>query len=207
MIQPNVYFTLLTPFATVIGLYTNVPEGGVVQPDQAAWFAAELRAASADLPVIVALHHPPQSLDTYHSGSKPMGALLASSAKEAGRVPDLVVSGHVHNYQRFSVADASGAGVTPFIVAGNGGYHNLHKMALADGKPIATPYAAPNDPGVTLQHYTDTAFGFMRLEIDARTITVRTYTVAGGADPNAPQPAPTLFDTMVYDWKARRIAT
>ena len=35
MTQPNVYFTLLTPFATIVGLYTNVPEGGVVQDDQA----------------------------------------------------------------------------------------------------------------------------------------------------------------------------
>jgi acid phosphatase type 7 len=28
MIQPNVYWTLLTPYVTLIGLYTNVPEGG-----------------------------------------------------------------------------------------------------------------------------------------------------------------------------------
>ena len=207
MIQPNVYFTLLTPFATVIGLYTNVPEGGVVEADQAAWFAGELAAADKALPVIVALHHPPQSLDTYHSGSKPMGALLQRSAATAGRQPDLVVSGHVHNYQRFSVADAGAPGITPFIVAGNGGYHNLHKMAQVDGRPIVAPYTAPTDPGVTLESYTDTAFGFMRLEIDARLLTVRTYTVAAGADPNAAQPAPTLFDTMVFDWRARRIAT
>jgi hypothetical protein len=27
---PNVYWTLVTPFATIIGLYTNVPEGGSI---------------------------------------------------------------------------------------------------------------------------------------------------------------------------------
>ena len=205
MIQPNVYFTLLTPFATIIGLYTNVPEGGVVEPDQAAWFAGELAAASADLPVIVALHHPPQSLDTYHSGSAAMGSLLASSATKANRQPDLVVSGHVHNYQRFSVATATGTGITPFIVAGQGGYHNLHKMVLVNNGPIVTPYTAPNDAGVTLESYNDTTFGFMRLEIGGDTITVSTYTVAASATPNAAQPAPTLFDTMVYDWKTRTI--
>lgn len=207
MIQPNVYFTLLTPFATIVGLYTNVPEGGVVEPDQAAWFAGELAAASPDLPVIVALHHPPQSLDTYHSGSAAMGALLEGSAQKARRQPDLVVSGHVHNYQRFSVGTPGTPGITPFIVAGQGGYHNLHKMVLVDGKPIVTPYAAPNDAGVVLERYNDTDFGFMRLEIDARTIVVSTYAVAASATPNAVQPPPTLFDTMIYDWRARRIVT
>lgn len=28
MIQPNVYWTLEAPFVTIIGLYTNLPEGG-----------------------------------------------------------------------------------------------------------------------------------------------------------------------------------
>ena len=57
--RPNCYFTLLTPYATFVGLYTNVPEGGVVEPDQQAWFGAECRAADPDKPLIVALHHPP----------------------------------------------------------------------------------------------------------------------------------------------------
>ena len=31
---PNVYWTLVTPFATIIGIYTNVPEGGSVDSVQ-----------------------------------------------------------------------------------------------------------------------------------------------------------------------------
>lgn len=112
MIQPNVYWTLLTPFATIIGLYTNVPEGGVVEPDQQAWLAGELRDADAALPVIVALHHPPFSLDTHHSGSSAMSKVLTQAASKAKRKPDLVCSGHVHNYQRFSITDAGGV-LTP----------------------------------------------------------------------------------------------
>src|SRR5207245_8156426 len=34
MTQPNVYWTLETPLATIIGLYTNVPEGGKLGNDQ-----------------------------------------------------------------------------------------------------------------------------------------------------------------------------
>lgn len=204
MIQPNVYFTLNTPFATIIGLYTNVPEGGVVEPDQEAWFVGELVHASRQLPVIVALHHPPYSLDVYHSGSAPMGALLARATAKAKRRPHLVCSGHVHNYQRFTVADPTGKGVTPYVVAGMGGYHNLHRMAAPGGQPIMTPYRAPGAPGVTLESCQDSQFGFLRLEISPDTITLASYGV--GAPPRPAVVRPVLLDRMTYDWKTRRMA-
>ncbi len=204
MIQPNVYWTLLTPFATFVGLYTNVPEGGVVHGDQAEWFESELAHAPRDRALIVTLHHPIHSLDTYHSGSKAMAKLLAAATAKAKRAPDLVFSGHVHNYQRFLVSDAKGA-VTPFIVAGQGGYHNLHKMAKVAGQPIITPYRAPNDPNVTLESYYDDRFGFLRLEIDARTVTLSAYTVARAQE--SWQMPPRLYDRMVFDWKKRLVRT
>ncbi len=200
MIQPNVYWTLNTPFATIVGLYTNVPEGGVVQQDQADWFAGELRAAPADRALIVAMHHPIYSLDQYHSGSKTMAAVLAAAAAASGRQPDIVFSGHVHNYQRFSVTGDDGR-VRPFIVAGQGGYHNLHKMVKVGAKPIVTPYAA--GPGTVLESCCDDRFGFMRLEVSAAELSVETYTV--------PRPQekwsvpPQLIDRLRLDWKAGRI--
>jgi hypothetical protein len=42
MTQPNVYWTLATPYATIIGLYTNVPVGGYVDDKQKAWLIKEL---------------------------------------------------------------------------------------------------------------------------------------------------------------------
>ena len=45
MTQPNVYWTLETPFVTFIGLYTNVPEGGWMDNNQIAWLQSELTAA------------------------------------------------------------------------------------------------------------------------------------------------------------------
>ena len=203
MIQPNVYWTLLTPFATFVGLYTNVPEGGVVEPDQEEWFVGELAAAATDRALIVALHHPLNSLDTYHSGSKPMAKLIADASAKAKRQPDMLCSGHVHNYQRFTVADD--AGVTPHIVAGQGGYHNLHKVAKVNGQPVMTPYVAPNDPSVTLESYYDDRFGFLRLEISPKTIDLSCYTVPRPQE--SWQKAPRLFDKMSYDWKNRRYVT
>src|SRR5258708_3108768 len=45
MTEPNVYWTLETPFATVVGLYTNVPEGGWLDDKQIAWLTGELSVA------------------------------------------------------------------------------------------------------------------------------------------------------------------
>ncbi len=199
MVQPNVYWTLNTPFATILGLYTNVPEGGVVHPDQAAWFEGELAAAPTDRALIVALHHPLNSLDTYHSGSKTMAKLVSDASARAKRQPDMLCSGHVHNYQRFTVADEHG--VTPHIVAGQGGYHNLHKVAKVGGQPIMTPYQVPNDAGTTLESYYDDRFGFLRLEISKQTIDLSCYTVPRPQE--SWQREPRLFDRMSYDWRKR----
>ncbi|MBE7211681.1 MAG: metallophosphoesterase [Gluconacetobacter diazotrophicus] len=209
MIQPNVYWTLNTPFATIVGLYTNVPEGGAVEPDQADWFAGELRDAPRDRALIVALHHPVYSLDTYHSGSKAMAALLDGAAVKAKRRPDAVFTAHVHNYQRFTVVDphdeggGENAGVTPFFVAGQGGYHDLHKVLKLHGQPLVTPYPVPDQPGVTLERYCDDRFGFLRLDVSETELAVRAYTVPRPQE--AWDQAPKLFDAMRLDWKRRRI--
>ncbi|WP_284947137.1 metallophosphoesterase family protein [Acidisoma cladoniae] len=200
MIQPNVYFTLNTPFATFVGLYTNVPEGGVVHPDQQDWFEGELAAADKHLPLIVAMHHPIQSLDTFHSGSKTMAKVLATAVAASKRQPSMVFAGHVHNYQRFSVSDAHG--MTPFIVAGHGGYHNLHKMARANGQDLVTPYQAPNDPNVILDSYMDDRFGFLRLEISGDFIDLACMSVPRPQEPWSK--APRLYDRLRYNWKTRK---
>jgi hypothetical protein len=38
MTQPYVYWTLLTPLVTIIGLYGNCPEGGQLSQAQINWF-------------------------------------------------------------------------------------------------------------------------------------------------------------------------
>lgn len=97
MIQPNVYWTLDAPFVTIIGLYSNVPDGGVIKPDQFQWFVKELVSASPDKALIVAVHHAPFSADDEHSGSDTILQVLDKAFEESKRLPDIVVSGHVHN--------------------------------------------------------------------------------------------------------------
>ena len=202
MIQPNVYWTLLTPFATFVGLYTNVPEGGVVKQDQQDWFADELKNADTGKPLIVAMHHPVHSLDEYHSGSEDMAKVLDHAVTKSNRRPEIVFNAHVHNYQRFTV-DIGNDQVLPFVVAGNGGYHNLTPMIKVDNQDIVTPYRDPSDATVMLESYIDDRFAFLRVEISADIIDVRCYTVP------RPQEAwgtpPRLYDRMRLDWRKRKI--
>jgi hypothetical protein len=43
MVQPNVYWTLLTPLTNFVGLYSNVPEGGEIRSPQTDWLVNELK--------------------------------------------------------------------------------------------------------------------------------------------------------------------
>ena len=159
---PNVYWTLLTPFATFVGLYTNVPEGGSIDSVQQQWVTNEFATAPKDLPLIFTLHHPIYSFDVYHSGSSKMADVLENAIRDTGRVPNLVLTGHVHDYQRIEQTIAPG-GRTPFIVCGNGGYHNLHSIHSKPGDK------AP-DTGAILIYGQDKKWGFLSLTIDDKTI-------------------------------------
>ena len=97
---PNVYWTLITQLATIIGMYTNVPEHGSIDSTQQQWVTNEFATAPKDRALILALHHPIYSFDTFHSGSSKMADVLENAIRDTGRVPNLVLSGHVHDYQR-----------------------------------------------------------------------------------------------------------
>ena len=90
MTQPNPYWTLTTPVATIIGLYSNVPDGGQLDDAQIAWLAGELTAADPDKALILTAHHPVYSADNYHGGSSYLGAIIDHATDTTGRIPDLV---------------------------------------------------------------------------------------------------------------------
>ena len=174
MTQPNVYWTLETPFVTFIGLYTNVPEGGWMDNDQIAWLQSELSNAPQNKALIVSMHHPIYSLDTYHSGSAYMGNILDQAIQASGRTPDAVFAGHVHNYQRFT-RSLNNRDI-PYIVAGAGGYWNLHYMQQVNGAAIQTPYQIPGED-VTLNSFCDNYHGYLLMEVDGQTLQGQYYTV------------------------------
>jgi acid phosphatase type 7 len=166
---PNVYWTLVTPIATIIGLYTNVPEGGSIDSVQQQWLTNEFATAPTDQALILALHHPIYSFDVFHSGSSKMADVLENAIRDSGRVPNLVLSGHVHDYQRIEQTIAPD-GPTPFIVTGNGGYHNLHAVHSAPGDKSP-------DTGAVLKYANAKSWGFITLTIDKKWISGATTEV------------------------------
>jgi hypothetical protein len=163
MTQPNPYWTLNTPYATLIGIYTNVPEGGRLDDHQISWLHTELTTAPTDRALILTMHHPALSADNHHSGSLYIDELLDQAIATSGRTPDLVVAGHVHNYQRFTRTRE--ARQVPYLVAGAGGYWHLHTMAKdATGATLSTPWKVP-DLDATLDSYVDDRHGYLRLTV------------------------------------------
>jgi calcineurin-like phosphoesterase family protein len=190
MNQPWFYWTLVTPYATFVGLYTNVPEHGRLADEQRMWFQAEMRDADPQKALIVALHHPVYSFDNHHSGSPNMAQELQVAINASRRVPNMVLTAHVHNYQRIELQTA---GLTiPFFVIGNGGYWNLHYLASAPG------YADP-ETGAKLISAIDSRHGFMTFEISSKVINGHFTTVPrpqeSWSDPNAYNAA---FDVFSY---------
>lgn len=194
MTQPNVFWTLETPLATIVGLYTNVPEGGEINPDQLNWLIGELRNAPADRPLFVTMHHPVISADDHHSGSMAMKRALDDAIDASGRAPDIVFGGHVHNYQRFTTRD--GNRIRPYIVAGAAGYHNLHHVVKVNGQKIVPPVRIGD---AVLESYADSRHGFLRIEVTPDTVQGKYYTVARPHESWSEPPH--LADIWQFDWR------
>lgn len=164
--QPHVHWTLVHDWLWIVGLYSNVPEGGQFADEQVRWLIGELRAAPADVPLILAMHQPVYAADVTHGSNLTLADALDGWCAEAGRAPDAVFTGHVHNYQRF--ARHLGDRKIPYVVAGAGGFHERHAIG-AGLSPLPASFVGLED--VTLEAYEDQAHGFM-------TVTVR----PGGAE-------------------------
>jgi acid phosphatase type 7 len=174
MTQPNVFWTLDTPLVTIIGMYSNCPEGGQVSDTQRHWFVSELEAADKKRPIILAIHHPIYSAYGPHPGSTRLKMLLEESCQDAKRAPDVVLTGHVHNYQRFSAPLLDKKDV-PFIVAGAGGYKKkLHVLGASFHNALnqkKLPVQVDNEPEL-LENFNDWQHGYLRVTVTLKKIRV-----------------------------------
>lgn len=198
---PNVFWTFTTPQATIIGLCSNVGETeGEFHQDQITWFRGELKAADPNLALIVTVHHPPFSGDVEHSGSSVVEQVLFDSFNATHRYPHLILSGHVHNYQRFTNVVQNMQ--IPCVVAGAGGYTKLGTLHKINGQDPTPPL--PLGGGLTLEQYDQTEFGFLRLEV-SKTAIVGTYFAA----PYSPTsvPPPNIKDIFTIDVANHTVAT
>jgi hypothetical protein len=177
MIEPGVYFTFDAPFVRILGLYSNVLEdpgvissqGGTNSLDdrQITFLTTALKRVKSENytgAVIIAVHHPPFTADSTHGGSPQMLADIDSACTAASVWPHAVFSGHAHNYQRYT--RTVNAMQIPFLVAGCGGHSPLASMRGT----YRTPYKI--DDTLTLESYDDTDYGYLRVVVNAQTLTI-----------------------------------
>ena len=201
MTQPYVYWTLHTPCATIVGLYSNVD--GTLDArgtsEQQQWFEQQMAHAPTDKALMIAVHHPPFSLDTVHGGYPDIEVAIDRVIQATGRLPSAVLSGHVHSYQRFE-RDFHGQKVA-YVVPGAGGYANrdvlMHRLESPPHGQKLTKKFGTTHPDLSLVAYNDTLPGFLRVSIDKnkKTTTLEYFTVPFGGDSTA-----TLSDSATLPW-------
>jgi hypothetical protein len=132
-----------------------------------------------------------------------MKQIIETAAAAAGRHPDMILAGHVHDYQRLTKQHTDGT-VTPYLITGAGGYHNLHRIRKVIGQTMVTPvtFADKDDDPVTLERYSDDHHGFLRLEVTDTVITGRYYQVPRPQDPYS-KPRQ-LVDYFEFNWRTKQ---
>jgi hypothetical protein len=103
MTEPGVYFTLDAPFVSIIGLYSNVMDtgGGIISSqgghfplvnDQLDFLTSELQRLkparqAGERAILIAVHHPPLSVDAKTGGSTGLMLDIDSCCKAAASGP------------------------------------------------------------------------------------------------------------------------
>jgi hypothetical protein len=201
MIQPGVYFAFDAPFITLIGLYSNVledpgvisSEGDKTSPvtdEQIGFLTAQLnRVKNSGNAVIVALHHPPYAWGGDHGGSPKALADLDKACNAAGFWPHAVLSGHAHNYQRFTrtVNEYD----VPYIICGNSG-HDVLALKSTKTTALRAPVTLQND--LIFENYDDKNYGYLRIICDSKQIRIEYH----DADPDQK----TYSDAVTVDLKS-----
>jgi hypothetical protein len=110
----------------------------------------------------------------------PLGILLQHAFIQTNVYPDVVLSAHVHSYQRITYTMASGRQI-PYLICGSGGHGPIEELTKTcwgkEGK-VTSELVFPR--GLTLPHedeaklvaYDDEHYGFLRLTVDANGKTI-----------------------------------
>jgi hypothetical protein len=176
MTQPAVYFTLDAPFVTIIGLYSNVLEDpGVissegqktspVDDEQLTFLVSALQAAKKKGgATIVVTHHPPYSGGMAHGGSPKMLADIDAACTKANYWPHAHLSGHAHNYQRFT--RSVNKFDIPYVVCGNGGHSPLSAIKGTPRTPVDV------NADVIFESYNATDYGYLRIVVNEQQLRI-----------------------------------
>jgi hypothetical protein len=232
MTQPGVYFTLDAPFVRIIGLFSNALEDpGVISSENGKWAAVpdvQLDFLTAQFSrikdegyagaVLLAVHHPPFSyaakkargaaagVGGRHSGNSVMLGQIDAICQKIGVYPHAFLSGHAHNYQRYTrkVAFKGKNFTVPFVVCGDGGHHvnpvvfgRIGQTAQEPGDDVDVSYLDVNPAvqakGLTMNKHDQKNYGYLRIKVDASQLSIAFH-------PVNPKPLGSLpIDTVTVD--------
>ena len=235
MTQPGVYFTLDAPFVRIIGLFSNALEDpGVISSEGGKWsgvpdyqldyLMAQLERVKTERyagALIIATHHPVFSYAPPpkaggaggdHGGSSAMLRDIDTICQAQGVYPHAFLSGHAHNYQRYTRTVNVGGKLlsVPFIVCGNGG-HNVVPLVqsrggVTPGDPTSGASVAYLDTnpvvqatGLVINAFDHTNYGYLRVTASPTTLRFDYHPVGKST------PAPSI-DTVTVNLAARTVS-
>lgn len=215
MIQPGIYFTFEAPLVRIICLYSNTLEDpGVISSEDGRWNAVTdvqldfLRAALNRVKtekftgaLIIAMHHPPYTWGAHHNGSPEMLKQIDELCLETAVWPHAILSGHAHNYQRFT--RDMGDRQIPCVIGGNGG-HAKSPLKQAGGGVIRTPVViselSTNNDRVTFENYDCLDYGYLRVIVDEKQLRIEYHCSSDSSEAKSPS------DFVTIDLVTRKLA-
>ena len=208
-IQPGIFFTFdAPPFLRILALYSNTLEDPGVIADstvgdsQLTYLKAALERVKSESyrgALIIAHHHPAYTAGSTHGWSEQMLAQIDAICDETGVWPHAVLSGHAHNYQRFT--RLHGETQIPYLISGNGG-HGLAKLTRRGTTPLRTPQVLQT-PGhfdkVVLENYDDQDYGYLRVIVTASQLRIEYHPASDGDGAKTPD------DFVTVDLATRKL--
>jgi len=120
-----------------------------------------------------------------HRGSPKMLRQIDTICNKVGVYPHAFLSGHAHNYQRYTrtVRMNSKDYDVPFIVCGDGGHHVNTIVKAKRGERAQEPFfGTPVDyldvkpvvqaKGLLLEKYNDRGYGYLRISVDKHHLSI-----------------------------------
>jgi hypothetical protein len=108
--------------------------------------------------------------------------------KAVGVWPHAVLSGHAHNYQRFTRLMPERE--IPYLIGGNGGHATARLRRKQDGGvmrvPVELPDLARGGEHVVFENYDDQDYGYLRILVDAQQLRIEYHPASDGRGAKTP---------------------
>ena len=125
---------------------------------------------------------------------------IDSACQQTGVWPHAILSGHAHNYQRFTRYQDGRE--TPFVVCGNGG-HALARLTKKGEPALRVPMDQPTlsdgTDSVIFESYDFTDYGYLRILVNDAQLRIEYHPASDGEDSKTPD------DFVTVDLSTRKL--